>query len=194
MLKTNEPLSELKLKPSTYAPLSYKLRKLRSAELRASLKRKEKEMRAILYEIQSIKSGERDSELLCGEKLPDAEMSDEEYKQKLLQIVVKLSQQKWLSTVLRGAANSEIATRAIDLDSINQNIADDTIRTCVDLKKELLYLCQNAVYASLGESEIQQACTKMRDFIHYEIEAVFGPPIPLPEGQMSTRAKSRDSK
>lgn len=207
LLSSNEQLVDLKLKPTTYAPISHSLRKIRLRELRSSIRRKEAEIRATRREIEAVRSGKRDEVLVrsrsaalealnSGErpvKEEDvAEETGESVKQKLLTLMENVSAMKFAKPFRTPVLPEEVPTYATiikkptDLSTIRAQIEDGTISTRYQLMKAIMLLCKNATTFNPPDTEFHNSAAKLRDHAIHEAEAIFGP-LPLRENEKATQ-------
>ena len=210
MSGSNEKLVDLKLKPMTYAPISQSLRKLRLKELRASIRRKEAEIRATRREIEAVRGGKRDAQLIqyrseALEAVKEEKVTQEEngeetkdaIKQKLLTLVENVSAMKFAKPFRSPVMPEEVPTYAAiirkptDLGAIKVQVEDGTIASRYELMKAMMLLCKNAMTFNPPDTEFYNHAMKLRDYAIHEADALFGP-LPLREHEKaSSRSRTK---
>lgn len=207
---SNEQVVDLKLKPTTYAPISHSLRKLRLRELRASIRRKEAEIRATRREIEAVRGGKRDEKLIryrtaALEAAKDdkhvqeesGEETAETTKQKLLTLLENVSGMKFAKPFRLPVSPEEVPTYAsiirnpTDLTAIKTHVEEGTISTRYQLMKAIMVLCKNATTFNPPDTEFYNSAIKLRDYAIHEADSIFGP-LPLREHEkVSGRSRTK---
>jgi len=200
---------DLKLKPTTYAPISHSLRKIRLKELRASIRRKEAEIRATRREVEAVRSGKRDDALIRSrstalaaltrsddksvkEEDVSADDKGESVKQKLLTLLENISSMKFATPFRTPVLPEEVPTYAtiirkpMDLSTITSQVEDGTITTRYQVMKAIMLLCKNATTFNPPDTEFHNSAIKLRDHAIHEADAIFGP-LPLKEHEKSAQ-------
>jgi hypothetical protein len=192
----NDTAVDLKLKPSTYGPISHRLRKARLKELRLTVRRKESEMRAIRREILAVRAGKRDSLLLASrpssnameteesnineEEETDTQDTQSTTKEKLQMLVSKLSGMKMAKPFLHPVSAEQVPSYAsiiknpMDLGTISSQIEDGTITTPYQCLRAILLMCKNGAVFNPPGTEMHNTSNKIRDTAVSEAEAIFG--------------------
>lgn len=195
ILGPNQTVSDAKLEPATYVPISSSLRKLRLKELRSSVERNNKDIRAIRKEIEAVRSGKRDATFkkiraaALGVELEEASKIDmdtaktnPQVKEKLLALVQKLSSQtKYAKPFLHPVSAEEVPTYAtiiknpIDFSTITTQIEEGTLASRYEVMFAVLLMCRNAASFNPPGTELHSMAMKLREIAVEEADAIFGP-------------------
>lgn len=206
---SNDTISEMKQKPTTYAIISANLRKLRLKELREKIRRNESEIREIRREILAVRSGKRDERLLevrarilgvetdeASKEDVDPEMTADAMKEKLLLLANKISNAK-IAKVFRNPVSPEdvpnyttIIKTPMDLSAILAKIEDGTIINRFQLVSAILLVCKNACTFNAPDTDIYNNALKLQEMTLDEADSIFGPAKTAGDNERTTRSKA----
>ena len=206
---SNDTISEMKQKPTTYAIISANLRKLRLKELREKIRRNESEIREIRKEILAVRGGKRDERLLevrarilgveideASKEEVDPEMTADAMKEKLLLLANKISNAK-IAKVFRNPVLPEdvpnyttIIKTPMDFSAVLARIEDGTIINRFQLVSAILLICKNACTFNAPDTDIHNNALKLQEMTLEEADSIFGPVKTAGDNERTTRSKA----